>query len=62
MIKELAKWRGAFGTPGLLAIQAVKVQVPEDREAIEVIQPPRRGPYSRHVAQGASVDVARSGK
>lgn len=53
MIKELSKWRGAFGAPGLLAVQTVKVQIPEHREAIEIIQPPGRRTYSRHVPLAA---------
>ena len=55
MIKELAKWRGAFGAPGLLAIQTVQVQIPEHRKAIEVVQPPGCSAYSSHVALAVSI-------
>ena len=60
MIKELAEGRGAFGTSGLLAIQTVKVQIPEHRETIEVIQPPRRITYSRHVPLAALIVLDKS--
>lgn len=40
MVKELPQWGGALGAPGLLAVDAVQVQVDQAGKAIQKVHPP----------------------
>lgn len=42
MVKELPQWRGALGAAGLLAVEAVQMQIEQHGQAVEEVHPGRR--------------------